>query len=274
MLPQRSHITRKRGIYYYRRRLPKTFAGEIAISLNTRSFRKAEAATSILNEAFCEFFTNTSMETFDVTAALRSYLKQHLEGLRARHLATPFGLPIHVRGRDGTTRDIEADIPALDSQIAQFKSHLRRRDIRPVKPLIDQLGAGHELSSAKRVELGLGLLQVHIQVLEQSRKWLLEGLVEPIEVQERNSLSSTGGSPAKAVNTDSQKLSEVIPPFIELMTTNEGWRGQTLAQNQTTYRMFEECCGDRPVASYERRDLTKFYDQMRSLPKLYSKSKE
>jgi hypothetical protein len=52
------------------------------------------------------------------------------------------------------------------------------------------------------------------------------------------------------------------------------WRGQTLAQNTTTYGMFIECCGDRAVSSYERKDLAAFFDLLRDLPKLYSKSAE
>jgi len=38
--------------------------------------------------------------------------------------------------------------------------------------------------------------------------------------------------------------------------------------------MFTECCGDRPVSQYHRADLAKFYDVLRGLPVLYSKSKE
>lgn len=38
--------------------------------------------------------------------------------------------------------------------------------------------------------------------------------------------------------------------------------------------MFVECCGDRPVTAYERKDCATFYDLLRGLPKLYSKSAE
>ena len=43
MVPQCSHITRKRGIYTYRRRLPRPLQGEVALSLGTDKFRVAEA---------------------------------------------------------------------------------------------------------------------------------------------------------------------------------------------------------------------------------------
>ena len=55
-------------------------------------------------------------------------------------------------------------------------------------------------------------------------------------------------------------LSSVLPGFIKFMIDSEGWRGQTLAQNQAAYRMFVECCGNHPVDGCQRKDLTKFYD--------------
>jgi integrase len=65
----------------------------------------------------------------------------------------------------------------------------------------------------------------------------------------------------------------VLPGFIGFVTTEYGWRGQTLAQSQTTYRMFIEVCGDLPLSSYERQVLTVFYDTLRALPALYSKDR-
>ena len=58
------------------------------------------------------------------------------------------------------------------------------------------------------------------------------------------------------------------------MVKDQGWRGQTLAQSRTTYQMFIECCGDCPASQYQRSDLRDFYDLLRGLPALYSKSKE
>jgi hypothetical protein len=67
-------------------------------------------------------------------------------------------------------------------------------------------------------------------------------------------------------------LSDVLPSFLDYMSTYEEWRGQTQAQNKASYAMFKECCGDLPVAAYERKHLAAFYDLLRALPKLYSKS--
>lgn len=272
MLPQRSHITRKRGVYYYRRRLPNSINREISISLKTRNFRVAEAAASTLNIAFTEFFATPQMKPFDVSAALRSYLKQYLESLKDSHLETPRGVPFHTALRNGKVPDLD-DLSILDRQIAQFQADIRRRDVRPVEPLVKKLTEGYELTNAQRVEFGLGLLQAHVQIAEQSREWLTKGLVSRIDLQEPLQIAQL-----EAVGIDATEpgptFSQVLPEFLNLMVQDEGWRGQTLAQNKTTYRMFEECCGDRPVAGYERKDLAKFYDLLRALPKFYLKSRE
>jgi hypothetical protein len=42
------------------------------------------------------------------------------------------------------------------------------------------------------------------------------------------------------------------------MTTTEGWKPQTTAQNRATYRMFADVCGDRPINSYTKKDLGSF----------------
>jgi hypothetical protein len=52
MLPQRSHITKKRGVYYYRRRIPKSPDSEVALSLQTRMFRVAEYLATWLDQEF------------------------------------------------------------------------------------------------------------------------------------------------------------------------------------------------------------------------------
>ena len=52
MLPQCSHITRKRGVYYYRRRLPGDAKREITVSLRTRMFREAQWLAAKLDQEF------------------------------------------------------------------------------------------------------------------------------------------------------------------------------------------------------------------------------
>ncbi len=81
-------------------------------------------------------------------------------------------------------------------------------------------------------------------------------------------------TPHAAPSPTGPQLSQVLPGFLDFMSKQEGWRGQTLSQNRTTYDMFVQCCGDKSVTAYQRKDLAAFYDLLRALPRLYSKSAE
>lgn len=106
-LPLRSHkcshkdasrIVRKRGVYYFRRRLPEPLSGEIAVSLTTRNYREAEHLAEVLNSAF---FTavRSSPTAADLRIVLRRYLEEALaEDTRAR-LMLPAGLPVYGLGQ-------------------------------------------------------------------------------------------------------------------------------------------------------------------------------
>lgn len=140
---------------------------------------------------------------------------------------------------------------------------------------VDELMERHQLPDEMRNALAFGLLKIRVQRLEKSKGWLQHG---PDENLEQASPVSIAVAPAQAVAPtalgDDRKLSERLPDFLDLMTRDEGWRGQTLAQNKTTYRFFIECCGDRRPDCYTRQDLASFYDTLRKLPAFYSKKPE
>lgn len=279
MFPQCSHITRKRRVFTYRRRLPRPLSGEVTLSLGTTSFWLAQAMVEALDHAFDRFFQLPLMSTFDIKGALRTYLRDELRQLRDKHLATPPDRAVHATEvpypHDRRTIR-EADYNAIKWQMRGLQKHLRERNVGAYDLVADDLARGHALTPEQRIEFALGLIQADIQVLQQSEQWLRHGLVEQIDLGERSPESALlNQSSSKPIAGEvAPKLSEVLPTFIELMTKEQSWRGQTLAQNQATYRMFIECCGDRPVSSYQRRDLARFYDLLRGLPALYSKKKE
>jgi hypothetical protein len=68
-------------------------------------------------------------------------------------------------------------------------------------------------------------------------------------------------------------FSKALPAYVEHAVTDKGWRGQSRDQNETTFSMFQEVCGDLPVNAYTRRHLSDFYNTLRALPALYSKDK-
>src|SRR5277367_6361782 len=81
MLPQCSHITLKRGVYYYRRRLPRYPKRELTLSLRTRSFREAQWLAAKLDREFPGVIASVSEneKPADIQRIAREYLKSKLD---------------------------------------------------------------------------------------------------------------------------------------------------------------------------------------------------
>ena len=61
--PPLCHITRRAGgLYYFRRRLPRPHHGELALSLRTRHYRRAEALGEVLSAAWDDSLSRLSAE--------------------------------------------------------------------------------------------------------------------------------------------------------------------------------------------------------------------
>jgi hypothetical protein len=101
MLPQCSHITRKRGVYYYRRRLPGFAKGEVAVSLRTRSFREAQWFAARLDHEFGRIIAsvNKNKKTSDIQRIARDYLRSKLAFDMERRVASP-NSPVYDVGFD------------------------------------------------------------------------------------------------------------------------------------------------------------------------------
>jgi hypothetical protein len=83
-------MTRKRGVYFVRRRLPRPFLGEVAVSLSTRHFRTAEYLAETLSAAF-EVLVAQSMTSPNLQIILSEYLREHLASARRRLVDAPHG---------------------------------------------------------------------------------------------------------------------------------------------------------------------------------------
>jgi len=270
MLPQGSHITRKRGVYYYRRRFPNA-QGEIALSLRTRIYRQAEwLAQSLDNEFARTILAVLKKNEVDVPRVVREYLKRRLDFDLARRAASPHGPVFGAIGETGETPQ-SVDLPFVETELRAAKTELASRLYDHQRPLIDELMDESGVPSPERNELAHGILQANVELWETIRKRTLGEFPSVLETINR----AIDRTPAAAPVDESvhPPLSERLPDFMNFMTSNQGWRGQTLAQNRTTYRMFIDCCGDRPIRAYERSDLAAFYDLLRQLPNDYSKNK-
>lgn len=282
MCPQRAHIALKRDTYCYRRRLPTPCRGELLLSLRTGSFREAQHLATILDRAFDRTVASCST-MHDNETKLREILRTELEeALRKefkKHQDAPPGTPLFDFFSD--SRDVRrADIEYVDNLITEARSELGRRYVEPMAECAEELIERHGLPVEMSRALMFGLAQNRLTVLEKAREWLDTGPVAApgLSPSARAPSNETAVAPPapfpKDPATSTARFSDVLESFIDLMVKDQGWRGQTLAQNQATYRMFTEVAGDLPVASYTRRHCGEFYELLRKLPALYAKSAE
>ena len=120
MLPQCSHMTRKRGVYYYRRRLPHPHKGELALSLLTRRYREAEHLAALLDHTFSSV-TKRMSDSPNLRAILRDHLKQQLDDDLEQHLSVPPGRPVYAGYVEEHQDPIDADLDVIDDLLSSAK---------------------------------------------------------------------------------------------------------------------------------------------------------
>lgn len=271
MLPQCSHITRKRGVYYYRRRLPRHPRRELTLSLRTRSFREAQWLAAILDREFRKVMSLVKKyeRPEDIQRIAREYLKSRLEHEMEVRIASPH-VGVYSRSTE-PGRIVADDLEWLEYELLGARARLRERLYDHERHTIDGVIDYHGVPPEQRNALAHALYQADVEfwetVVERTKG---NPYAEPPMLRSWEPIRSNGV--AVPVTKSGPLFSEVLPSFLDYMVSYEEWRGQTLAQNKTSYAMFKECCGDLPVTAYERRHLAAFHDLLRALPKLYSKS--
>lgn len=270
-LPQCSHITRKRGLYYWRKRLPRPLPGEVAISLRTRHFREAEHRAAILDRAFREALNKAMDQSTgklaDLNAILREYLNEQLDGDR------PGSVPLALH-----------PLAALEDYLSDTLRDLQNRDPRRLAHVVAELMARHGLPEAERDRLGLGLLEAEVSLYrrairrakgEESAVFVEE---DPVASPAPRPVSPATASPAReeadqvptadapAAPPKTPLASSLFEDFIAHRRTVEAKTEQVLAQERDTLRLFADICGDRPLDAYKRADISHFHATMRRLP--------
>jgi site-specific recombinase XerD len=166
---------------------------------------------------------------------------------------------------------VDADLELVSVLLDDTREALARRDYGSVADTVDELMEASGLPEDQRIALGHGILRANIEVLEGAHE-RLRGICPALDNEETDKVGERSEKSAKAPLAG-PKLSELLPDFLEFMTTEKGWRGQTVHQNKATYRLFIQWCGEKPIQGYTREDTGSFYDMLRKLPALYSKDK-
>lgn len=269
LLPPRSHLALKRGVYYYRRKLLRPRLGEVAVSLRTKYFREAQYLAKLLDRKFMRL-SAAMTQASDLRAVLQEELFKAIERERRRHIETPSGAPVYAYWAEPEDGDVLiADLQQQSADVEDARRSLRSRDTIGISEWVDDVMAKYQLPQELWNELALGLAKVRLQRLEHGLEFLTKGvtpeigsLAEPMAV--------TSGVPVEAPPIG-RLLSEVLPSFIGYLTDEGGLRAQTINQNKATYRYLMETCGDLPVREYKRAELAKLLSLLRALPASYSK---
>ena len=196
----------------------------------------------MLDRAFSMFKKNQSMADTDLKPILREYLQNALDEDLEQHHRTRFGRPVYASSLDEYEDPIDADLSILASHLSEARERLARREVREVESIVSDLIEDNGLDESLIVPLALGVMQAHVQLVETSIERVLKGAAGEIELKPPAANAAQQSSPETG-----PPLSDILPEFIEFATKQWEWRGQTLAQNRTTYRMFIDCCGDRPA---------------------------
>jgi len=117
-------MTRKRGVYFFRRRLPRPFLGEFAMSLGTRHFRIAQYLAESLTAAFEELVAQ-SMTSPNLQIILSEYLREHLASARKALIKAPHGESPFGKWVDYSEFPEAPGVAGARHWIAQFKEDLR-----------------------------------------------------------------------------------------------------------------------------------------------------
>lgn len=252
MLPQCSHITRKRGVYYYRRRLPGLVKGEVTISLRTRSFREAQWLGARMDQEFGRIKNSVTSNTPapDIGRIVREYLKGKLAFDMEQRAGSP-NQPVYSGYCETGDDIVAADLKWVGAELETAETELTERLYEHQRPLIDELMQGNAIPVEYRNALTHAVFEANVKIWETIRERTLGNFSsEPRDVEHIPS-DKPRQATVEAVPA-SPPLSEILPGFLDFMSKDEGWRGQTLAQNTAPDVV-------RILPSHVRRGLLRLY---------------
>jgi hypothetical protein len=225
MFPTGSHVALKRGLFHYRRVVPQG-GWEVTLSLRTLDYREARYRAGLLDRAF-DRVLKTNRQMADLKAILREELAATLRADLEQHLDTRPGASVYgTAPHDDQTSALDHDLDLIDMMIGDAHDRLVTRDTSLVMPHALALAARHGLPADQVTELAVGLLQVELQAMQEGKRRLLNGAVDPVRLDVPSPVVAI--APPVAAEPAGPLLSAAMPQFIEHMTSRDKWRGHPL----------------------------------------------
>jgi site-specific recombinase XerD len=271
LLPQSVHISRRRGIYCYRRRVPGDRCAEVAISLRTRHFREAEHRAGLLDGAFDDALRRareTMSEGYDVNAILREYLRAALDVDLHQRLHRRPGRPVY-RGDGGLQwTPQEVDLETVSFLLNDALDALGSGDTRSVARQAEALMVEHGLPEEARQRLALGLLEANVALLKEMRRRTVGEAALVLDT----TAAPPSGDATPPTKPAAPLASMLLPVFSAWGRESAGWRANAERQAEASLRLFLDVAGDKAVDAYSRVDGDAFRTALRRLPRNYRKS--
>lgn len=282
-VPQRSHrgshISRRKGRYWYRRRLVCELGGEVCVSLRTRQFREAEHRAAILDAAFGNALSRAKLNVTDhkdLNAVLREYLRDALASDLEHRITHPPGAPLYGgEGLPGSAAEI--DLEVIDYLLTDAREARDRRDLQWVETQMHGIAERFGVPEEMRQRLAMGLLELNVLLLEELRR-RSRGQV-PLILSPADAAPLCWASiPVPEPNPVQPDLAPAASSLVDLFEAwgreSSGWRPGAARQAKVSVHLFLEITGDKPITGYGRTDGDKFRTTLRRLPTTYRKSPE
>ncbi len=171
--------------------------------------------------------------------------------------------------QDDDHNPVEVDLETVAHCLSEAQEALTERNFKSVDANVSRLVKQHGLPESVRNALAYGVLEAHVKLLEEIERRILGEAPMIFTVDQAGSVQGASKKPPPS----GPLFSEALTNYVDLAVKDKGWRGQSQAQNEATFAMFQQVCGDLPVNTYTRRNLSDFYNTLRALPALYSKDK-
>ena len=305
------HLRRRNGIYWFRRRVPDALRGllgrvEITRSLHTSSGRLASSRARSLwlasETAFQQMSQTPSLQAAQARILIDRLLAEPLlESPTADQILADWtrtdrpsgGLARLLFNRDAVA--VIQDLPPeqqvrvaehMRSLCEQIEAHVARhgREVAEMRADLETRRSERHRQRADDAEAALAETEVARQVTERLRE--IAGTLphpvaptpDPLPVPAPAQPLAVEAVLAPAARSRSGKAS-AKPLFSSLVDAHLVCRRdiarqthQVIGQERGTLRRFTEVCGDRPVDTYDRGDVTHFLNTLRRLPVAYGKS--
>jgi len=247
--PQGVHITKRRGVYHWRRRLPGQAKGEIMVSLRTRRYREAEHLAAVADDGFAREWERLALSEKRVD---REELKRILRARIERD--------IHGDQSGARTGLVNYPLRLLKDLLSDQEARMKERSAHGmVQAEASELLEQHQWSLRDRHMVELGLLEADVVATRGAIELVDGGALQLV-------LEAPKGSPTPPTETTASPLASTFVD--DHFASREASRTNLHSVNQErdTVRLFLEICGDRPFQDYTRANIVDFLATLRRLP--------